>query len=127
MIKIIAFSNKNCGNLQCGTEVVNPGILCVASYVNAGNWDLVKSIVGTKLRRSQVCLHSQTGDRLYQLAVWRLLTILIHFQNCNEMALLFFGILQECLYITETGDKIKYCRLPKNTETQQENVKQNAS
>ena len=29
-----------------------------------GNWELVKSIVGTKLRRSYVCLHSQAGNRL---------------------------------------------------------------
>ena len=33
-----------------------------------GNWELVKSIVGTKLRRSYVCLHSQAGNRLWQLA-----------------------------------------------------------
>ena len=35
---------------------------CCFSY--AGNWELVKSIVGTKFRRSHVCLHSQTGNRL---------------------------------------------------------------
>ena len=27
---------------------------------------------------------------------------------------------------TDTGDKIKYSRIPKNTETQQENTKENA-
>ena len=27
---------------------------------------------------------------------------------------------------TDTGDKIKYSRIPKNTETQQENIKENA-
>ena len=27
----------------------------------------------------------------------------------------------------DTGDKIKYCRLPKNTQTQQENTKGNTS
>ena len=26
---------------------------------------------------------------------------------------------------TDTGDKIKYSRIPKNTETQQENIKEN--
>ena len=35
---------------------------CCFSY--AGNWELVKSIVGTKFRRSHVCLHSQAGNRL---------------------------------------------------------------
>ena len=28
---------------------------------------------------------------------------------------------------TEIGDKIKYCRLPNDTETQQENTKQSVS
>ena len=40
------------------------------------DWELVKSIVGTKFRRSHVCLHSQAGNRLWQL-----------------MALLFFVML----------------------------------
>ena len=44
------------------------------SYVE--NWKLVKSIVGTKFRWSHVCLHSQAGNRLWQL-----------------MALLFFVML----------------------------------
>ena len=35
-------------------------INCRFSY--AGNWELVKSIVGTKFRRSHVCLHSQAGS-----------------------------------------------------------------
>ena len=50
----------------------------------------MKSIVETKFRKSQVCLH----DNL-----------------CTK---------------TDTGDKIKYSRVPKNTETQQENTKENA-
>ena len=29
----------------------------------AGNWELVKSVVGTKFRRSYVCLHSQVKNR----------------------------------------------------------------
>ena len=33
----------------------------------AGNWELVKSIVGTKFRRSHVCLRSQARIRLWQL------------------------------------------------------------
>ena len=38
-------------------------VYCRFSY--AGNWELVKSIVGTKFRRSHVCLHSQAGNRLW--------------------------------------------------------------
>ena len=34
------------------------------SFAHAGNWELLKSIVGTKFRRSRVCLHSQAGIRL---------------------------------------------------------------
>ena len=30
----------------------------------AGNWELVKSIVGTKFRRIHLCLHTQAGNRL---------------------------------------------------------------
>ena len=93
---------------------------CCFSY--AGKWELVKSIVGTKFRRRHVCLHSQAGNRLYQPVVRHLLSILIHFQNYNEIALLFFGMLQYLFTKTETGDKIKYCRLRNNTEIQQENV-----
>ena len=40
-------------------------LYCCFSY--AGNWELVKLIVDTKLRRSHVCLHSQVGNRLWQL------------------------------------------------------------
>ena len=53
---------------------INIYLYCRFSY--AGNWELVKSIVGTKFRRSHVCLHSQAGNRLWQL-----------------MALLFFVML----------------------------------
>ena len=52
---------------------------CRFSY--AGNWELVKSIVGTKFRRSHVCLHSQVGNKLWQL-----------------MGVLFFVILWQFLY-----------------------------
>ena len=38
---------------------------CRFSYV--GNWGLVKSIVGTTFRSSYLCLHSQAGNRLWQL------------------------------------------------------------
>ena len=65
---------------------------CRFSY--AGNWVIVKSIVGTKYRRSHICLNSQAKNRLYQLVIWHLLLILIHFRNCSEMALLLFFMLQ---------------------------------
>ena len=42
-------------------------LYCRSSY--AGNYELVKSIVGTKFRRSHVCLHPQAGNRLGQLMV----------------------------------------------------------
>ena len=38
---------------------------CRFSY--AGNWELVKSIVGSNFRRSHMCLQSQAGNRLWQL------------------------------------------------------------
>ena len=50
---------------------------------------------------------------------------LIHFQNYNEMALLFFVMLYNFCTKIDTGNKVKYCGLPKNMETQQENVKKN--
>ena len=34
---------------------------CPFSY--AGNWELVKSIMGTKFRSSHVCLNFQAGNR----------------------------------------------------------------
>ena len=40
-------------------------VYCRFSY--AGYWELVKSIVGTKFRRSHICLRSQAGNRLWQL------------------------------------------------------------
>ena len=64
---------------------------CRFSY--AGNWELVKSIVGTKSWKSHVCLHFQSLN-LHKLVVWHLLPILIDYQNYNEMALLFIGMLQ---------------------------------
>ena len=45
---------------------IQPGVAygtvayCRFSY--AGNWKLVKSIVGTKFRRSHVCLRFQAGN-----------------------------------------------------------------
>ena len=73
---------------------------CGNSY--AGNWELVKLIVGTKFRRSHVSLRSQ--------AEWLCSSSLCYGSFCTK---------------TDTGDKIKYSRIPKNTETQQENTKEN--
>ena len=78
---------------------------------------------GDKISKKTCLFPFSSGKyRLYQLVVRHLLSILIHFQNYNEIALLFFGMLQYLFTKTETGDKIKYCRLPNNTEIQQENV-----
>ena len=79
------------------TSLISPThthFLCVlrvyCHFSHSGNWELVKSIVGTKYRRSHVCLHSQVGNRLWQL----------------------FCTSSLCY------DKIKYSRIPKNTGTQ---------
>ena len=40
------------------------------------------------------------------------------------MALLLFVMHNFCTK-TDAGDKVKYSRIPKNTETQQENTKEN--
>ena len=80
---------------------------CIFSY--ARNWELVKSIVVTKFRISHICLHSQAWNRLWQLMV--LLFFIICYDNFRTK--------------TGTGDKFKYSRIPKNTETQHENTKEN--
>ena len=67
------WAERNCSDLCCGYHH------CRFSY--AGNWELVKSKVGTKFRRSHVFLHSQVGNGLWQL-----------------MALLFFIMLWLFLY-----------------------------
>ena len=64
----------------------NAKILEYCRFSFLGNWKLVKSIVRTKFRRNHVCLHSQAGNRLYQLVVWHLLSILIPFQNVLRYA-----------------------------------------
>ena len=81
-----------------------------------GNWELVKSIVGTKFRRSLVCSHSQAENRLCQLVAW-LVAWLCSSSFCYNS------------FFTKTGTvhEIKYYRLSKNTETQQDNTKENAS
>ena len=81
-----------------------------------GNWELVKSIVGTKFRRSLVCSHSQAENRLCQLVAW-LVAWLCSSSFCYNN------------FFTKTGTvhEIKYYRLSKNTETQQDNTKENAS
>ena len=70
--------------------------------------------MGTKFGRSRVCLHFQVENRLWQLVAWHLIS-----QFCSSS--LYFDNL--CT-TTGAGDKIKYGRLPKNTETQQENTKE---
>ena len=65
------------------------------------------------------------------LVVWYLLSILIHFQNYNEMVLLFYNKNTFCYNNfctkTDTSDRIKYYTLPSNAETQQENTNENNS
>ena len=87
--------------------IVSTATYCHFSYT--GNWELVKSIVRTKFRRSHVCLHSHAEIRLWQL-IARCSLLLCYDNFCSK---------------TNTGDKIKCSRLPKNTETQQEMTKEN--
>ena len=54
---------------------------CCLSYT--GNWELVKSTVGTKFRRSHVCLHSQARNRLWQLMALLFFVILWYVLNKN--------------------------------------------
>ena len=62
-------------------------IHCRFSY--AGNWELVKSIVGTQFRKSHVCLHSQAGNRVpitgSMTASGYLLGIIINFDTCSQL------------------------------------------
>ena len=67
-------------------------------FSHSGNWELVKSIVGTKFRTSHVCLHPQVRNRLWQLA------------NANGSALLRYAMIKsntaEFLKIQEHNRKI---------------------
>ena len=76
-----------------------------------GKLGISKIHCGTKFRRSHFCLHSPAGNRLWQLA------------NCS--ALLRYAKIISAATKNDTGDKIKYSRISKNTETQQENTKEN--
>ena len=67
----------------------------------------MQSIVEAKFRARHVCLNSQAESRLWQL-----------------MALLFLYYGNFCTK-TDTGDKTKYSSIPKNTETQQKNTREN--
>ena len=58
-------------------------------------------------RRSHVCLHSQAGNRL-----WLCSSSLCYDNFCTK---------------TDTGDKVKYIGIPENTETLQENAKENTN
>ena len=108
-------------------KYININAYCCFSY--NGNWELVKSIVGRKFQRSYVCLHPQAGNRLWQLVVWHLLSIFIHFQNYSEMAIFLCYVLTTSVqkpnttgFLTIQRHNRKYYRLPKNTEAQQENT-----
>ena len=93
------------------------------SYV--GNRELVKSIVGTKFENSHVRLHSQVGNRLWKLFVWHLSSVLVHFYITIKWFCSSLLCYDNFCTITDSGNKIKYCRLPKNSETQQEKTKEN--
>ena len=80
------------GKFSCNLllDLTHHRVLLKMTYINiylycrfpyAGNWELVKSIVGTKFRRRHVCLHSQAGNRLwlvmaliFSVMLWQLLS-----------------------------------------------------
>ena len=113
---------------------VSTSVKCIiyCCFWYAGNWELVKSIVGTKFRRSHICLHSHAGNRL-----WELMAPLFSEAATRGQAEAFLKITSWPMLLsfllcydnfctkTDTSDKIKYSRIPKNTETQQENTKEN--
>ena len=74
-----------------------------------------KNDCGDKFERSHVYLHIQAGNRLLVASCLASFFNLIHFQNSNVI------FLQKI----DTADKMKYVRVPKNTEIQQENTKEN--
>ena len=82
--------------------VNTPPRLNILPLSYAGNWEMVKSIAETKFEKSHVCLHSQVGNRLWQLVVWHLLSILIHFQNYNEIMMKIWW----CYYIIISVEKL---------------------
>ena len=45
--------------------LIKKACICTAMcrFPYAGNWELVKLIVGTKFRRSHICLYSQARNR----------------------------------------------------------------
>ena len=62
MFHILTYLKSWNYNTNVLVRIIVPCLNCRFSY--AGNWELVKLIVGTKFRRSHVCLHSQAGNRL---------------------------------------------------------------
>ena len=122
----------NLSNLISVTWIILLTDLCYCrfSYEGKGNWELVKPTEGTKFRRSHACLHSQAGNLvpITVSIIWQLvasclasLSILMHFQNYSEIALLLFVIHYWFLQKNNAGDRIKYYKLPKNTMKEQEN------
>ena len=81
---------------------------CRFSY--AKNWELVKSIAGTNLEQAMFLyiLKPETGYDSFWLCSSSL---------CYDK--------KSFLYKTDTGDTIKYSRIPKNTQAQQKNTNDN--
>ena len=103
----------NLSNLISVTWIILLTDLCYCrfSYEGKGNWELVKPTEGTKFRRSHACLHSQAGNLvpITVSIIWQLvasclasLSILMHFQNYSEIALLLLlYIIDFCKKITQ--------------------------
>ena len=85
LFRVFYFKNKNSRQFQFSISqifwqrfIVSESLTCYR-FSYAGNWELVKSIVGTKFGRSHVCLHSQAGNRL-----WKLMALLCSSSLCYE-------------------------------------------
>ena len=85
-------------------------LLCYCRFSCAGNWELVKSIMGTKYRRSHVCLHSQAGNRL-----WR----------ANSSALLHCAMISSVQKLTQMikSNTVVFLRIQRQQENTKENTK----
>ena len=77
--------------IKYAPETINGQIAEILLLFIHGKLGASRIICMNKFLRSHVCLHCQGRNRRWQLVVWHLLLILIHFQNYNVMALLRYA------------------------------------
>ena len=117
----LSVNPKHFSNTFESTKIIDEVIIPYYRFLYVGNWELVKSIVETKFRGSYVCLHSQAGNRIYQLVVQFNTLLKLQWMEMKNYKWLCSSLLcyNNFCTKTKTGDKIKYFRLLNNTETQQ--------